>query len=381
MKLSSIIRNSLLTGVCIGLLSGCSWFEDWPNGNDKTAAAPPPAGQKQVVETAGGTWLQDAPANTQMASHQKAMGLNIDEASAQRIAQLEAEVENLRNELRTMMPAVAKLAAAQGDLNQALSNIQPAAGGMQGSMAAQPQSGVSQPVSLAVPPVPQTAQMPAAAAYNDSYEEEYDAQGDVVAGGDGVVMAPTAQAHDVAWYEQQERQKRQAKRAARQAVAVEPAAAPMQQQAQAAPVAQPAVVTPSAPAVMQQASAPQAAALPQSNVQNNDAGVFVRNLRFGEHADKTRLVLDTSDQVTFRYDIDNNEKLMVIEMPQTGWRGSEAMDISNSPLVSSYSVVSDNNGGHQLIMQLKEPTQVLWAQALMPGGPQGHRIVIDLAPI
>lgn len=363
MKLSSIIRNSLLTGVCIGLLSGCTWFENWPPKEDKTASAmPPPGSQKQVVETAGGTWLQNAPSATQTAqlpSHQQPMGLSIDEASAQRIAQLEAEVANLRNELRTMMPAVAKLAAAQGDLNQALSNIQPAAGAAKPAAMPMP-AAAAQPVSLATPPVPQNAPSPTPASDDfEDYDYGDDAEGDFVAQ-DAASQAPV---HDVAWYEQQERQKRAAQRAA----AVEPAAAPTQQ--------------PAAVQVQPQTQVQPQAGLPDANIQNSASGVFVRNLRFGEHADKTRLVLDTSDQVTFRYDIDNSEKLLVIEMPQTGWRGSEAMEITNSPLVSSYSVVSDNNGGHQLVMQLKEPAQVLWAQALMPGGPQGHRIVIDLAPI
>ncbi len=365
MKLSSIIRNSLLTGVCIGLLSGCTWFENWPPKEDKTAsAAPPPGSQGQVVETSGGTWLQNNPNVTQAAqvpSHQQPMGLNIDEASAQRIAQLEAEVANLRNELRTMMPAVAKLAAAQGDLNEALAHIQPAAGAARAAMP--PMQAAAQPVSLATPPVPQSAPMPVQA--GESYED-YDAESDYVAEEPAVAASPKAATHDVSWYEQQERQKR----AAQQVAAVEPAAAPTATAPATinAPAPEPSVsVTP--------------AAMPTANVQNGASGVFVRNLRFGEHADKTRLVLDTSDQVTFRYDIDNSEKLLVIEMPQTGWRGSESMDITNSPLVSSYSVVSDNNGDHQLIMQLKEPAQVLWAQALMPGGPQGHRIVIDLAPI
>ena len=366
MKLSSIIRNSLLTGVCIGLLSGCTWFENWPPKEDKTAFLAPPSAQGGVVQTAGGTWLQNAPNSTQTAqlpSHQQPMGLNIDEASAQRIAQLEAEVANLRNELRTMMPAVAKLAAAQGDLNEALAHIQPAAGAARAPMP--PMDAAAQPVSLATPPVPQSAPMPAQTA--DAYEDyDYDAESDYVAEEPPVAAPAKAAVHDVSWYEQQERQKR----AAQQVAAVEPAAAPIS----AAPDAT-AAHAPETSASVTPAS------VPTANVQNDASGVFVRNLRFGEHADKTRLVLDTSDQVTFRYDIDNSEKLLVIEMPQTGWRGSESMDITNSPLVSSYSVVSDNNGGHQLIMQLKEPAQVLWAQALMPGGPQGHRIVIDLAPI
>lgn len=369
MKLSSIIRNSLLTGVCIGLLSGCTWFENWPPKEDKTASVAPPPSQGNVVQTAGGTWLQNTPNATQTAqvpSHQQPMGLNIDEASAQRIAQLEAEVANLRNELRTMMPAVAKLAAAQGDLNEALAHIQPAAGAARIPVPSM-QAAAAQPVSLATPPVPQTAPVPAQAV--EAYEDyDYDAESDYVAEGPSVAKPAVATPQDVSWYEQQERQKR----AAQQVAAVEPAAAAASKPATVAAAPTPAP----APSV---AASP--ASMPTANVQNDASGVFVRNLRFGEHADKTRLVLDTSDQVTFRYDIDNSEKLLVIEMPQTGWRGSESMDITNSPLVSSYSVVSDNNGGHQLIMQLKEPAQVLWAQALMPGGPQGHRIVIDLAPI
>lgn len=380
MTVSSFIRNSLLTGVCIGLLSGCSWLEDWswPGRDDKQTASlqavPPAATNSKVVEAAGGTWIQEnAQQVTTVPAHQRPMGLSIDEDAAQRIAQLEAEVENLRNELRTMMPAVAKLAAAQGSLHDAIAHIEPAAGATKptpltagdaplsvadANTGAVTETGAEKTTGRKISAAVQVPALEGVKANGGIVSDDvarHDIRAEEKAASDEKASV-TSSAHDIAWYEEQEKKRRAAEASAHRVAKVEPAAT-------------------------SSAALPIQTSLPSPNVENGSADTFVRNIRFGEHQDKTRLVLDTNDQVAFSYDVDNKEQLLVIDLPQTGWRGSEAMDIANSPLVSSYSVVSDGKGGHQLVMQLKQPSQVLWAQALLPGGPQGHRIVIDLAPI
>jgi len=348
MKAFQLIRNTVLTGFCAGLLAGCSWLDDWPpGGSDKTAQATPKPPESKIMQTSEGTWLE----SSREAQAVQPKGLAVDAGSADRIAQLEAAIAGIRNDLDMMMPALTKLAEAQGDLQKVLGSVEPASGG---------------PVSMAAP-APQP-----------------------------VPVAQPAAAQPVGWYEQQEKQNRAnpqptaaARPPAQQTWQQQPDYAPAYQQAAApqqpayAPVQpQPSYQPPAQPVAVSPQAYQQPAAQPASLGGAMAAtGAYVSNVRFGEHADKTRLVIDTSDKVAFSYDVDNNERILMIELPGSGWQGAQEMQISNSPLISSYNVVSDNQGGHQLIMQLKQPVQVLWAQALAPGGPQGHRVVFDLAPI
>lgn len=107
----------------------------------------------------------------------------------------------------------------------------------------------------------------------------------------------------------------------------------------------------------------------------------VRQLRFGEHPDKTRIVLDTSDNVAFRYDLDNKEHILVIELPGMGWGTVAQTSVQNSMLVQSYQASSDGQGGTRLAIQLKEDAQVMWAQPIPSVGGKDPRIVIDIVGV
>ncbi len=336
MKAIHLIRNTLLTGVCVGLLAGCSWLEDWPpKGSEMARKAAPRPPQSKVVKNADSTWLKPAGDETTLAgAGGQPRGLSLDKAAADRIASLEKSIDEIRNDLKMMMPALTKLAEAQGDIQKTMSNVEPAAGGnnraQNNNMTQQAgnfPAGNGQPTNIA-----------SAANYQ-------------------------AQPGTVAWYEKQEKQKRRAQQHQQQ-----------QQQNNYQPPPQ------------QQAYQPP----PQQNYQQpviqqanygGGSGASITNVRFGEHPDKTRLVFDSSNKVSFSYDVDNNERILMISLPGAGWQAAREMAIRNSPLVASYNIVPDNAGGHQVIMQLKQPVKVLWAQALMPGGPQGHRVVFDLAAL
>ncbi len=389
MKAHHFIRNTFLTGLCVGLLVGCSWLEDWPPKDSEMArkAAPkPPASESKVMKQGDGTWLQADNGEPVQMNAAEPKGLAVDPASSDRIAALEQELANIRNDLKLMMPSLTKLAEAQGDMQRMLGGVEPAAGSADRHDQRANQAGASAPMPLHAPQATaQTAApMPNAAATGNP------------------------QPGTVAWYEQQERLNRQ-RMAANTPPAMPPPAhyQPVQQQmAQAAPVPVPAHMGHSQmgqPMMAQQANqpppaqpvyqppVPQAASAPVSApppaqfqpASHGSAmgGAAVTGLRFGEHSDKTRLVFDTSDNVAFSYDLDNNERILMINLPGTGWMGSQQMQISGSPMVQSYNVVPDNAGGHQAVIQLRQRARVLWAQALRPGGPQGHRIVLDLAPM
>ena len=359
MKAVPFIQKMLLTGVCIGLLTGCSWLEDWPPKGSEMArkTAPKPPESKVVGEASGDKWIdQDKGTQTADAGDQNAAqqpkGLTVDAASEDRISKLEKEVDQMSNDLKMMMPALTKLAEAQGDIQKTLGSVEPSAGNAMNATAGQ------QPLPLA----------------------QQQTQG----------SAP--QPGTVAWYEEQERKKRAAS-GQQSSIQQQPA---MQQAAYQPPPAPPQQTMPPQQAGYQQPQ--QAYQPPQQQYQQQayqqppmqqpsyqqasySGGPVVTNVRFGEHPDKTRLVLDTSNKVAFSYNLDNNEHILMISLPQTAWAGMPQMAVAGSPLVASYNVVPDNQGGQQLMLQLKQPSRVLWAQTLDPTGPQGYRLVFDLAPL
>lgn len=130
--------------------------------------------------------------------------------------------------------------------------------------------------------------------------------------------------------------------------------------AQAAPV-------PVAPAVQ-----PQAVVAPASSV---------LGVRVGEHPDKVRIVLDVTGPTKFTQDLDNNEKLLIIDLPESGWRAGMQASFDGNPVISGYSAKPNAGGGVTLAVELKKPAKLTMSSALEPNEVYGHRIVFDVAPL
>lgn len=108
------------------------------------------------------------------------------------------------------------------------------------------------------------------------------------------------------------------------------------------------------------------------------ASLRATSLRLGEHADKTRIVIDLSGPVTYRHDLDNDEKILVIEMEKAAWSGPASQNVS-SPLVQSWSTQAMEGGGTRLILVLKHDTSVMQASLLKPEGANTQfRLMVDL---
>ncbi|MBU0800911.1 MAG: AMIN domain-containing protein, partial [Alphaproteobacteria bacterium] len=129
------------------------------------------------------------------------------------------------------------------------------------------------------------------------------------------------------------------------------------------------------------ASANAAAYIPPAQPVSMASGPGIGHIRFGENKDKTRIVLDAAQQVTFTQDIDNNEQILMVRLPGSAWNTAAQQQVTDSPLVAAYTATPDGAGGTTLAIQLKRPAQVAMAQSLPPGGSKGHRVVIDLAPL
>lgn len=130
-----------------------------------------------------------------------------------------------------------------------------------------------------------------------------------------------------------------------------------------------------APAVSTSAVAPVTAA-PKSAAGSNS----VTAVRIGEHGAKTRLVFDLTARTKpeLRYDLDNAEKLLVVDLPASSWSGKESGK-PNSPLISGWTAQGGAQGGTSIAIQLKKPARVLSTEFLKAEGKDPARLVIDIA--
>lgn len=107
-------------------------------------------------------------------------------------------------------------------------------------------------------------------------------------------------------------------------------------------------------------------------------GAVVEDLRLGMHADKVRLVFDLTQSGAYSFDLDNNEKLLVLELPETGWGAAMQQAYPKNPLIESYRVEAMGQGT-RVVISLKKPTSILKKALLPPGAKQNYRVFVDLS--
>jgi hypothetical protein len=116
-------------------------------------------------------------------------------------------------------------------------------------------------------------------------------------------------------------------------------------------------------------------------VPNVQALYSVSQIRFGEHANMTRLVLEASGKVPYSYEIDKSGMLMTLHLPQTSWKAAVPVGPINSPTVDSWTATPDGQGGYVVAVKLKRPATISWADTLTSAGEGGtYRVVLDLTP-
>lgn len=106
----------------------------------------------------------------------------------------------------------------------------------------------------------------------------------------------------------------------------------------------------------------------------------VTAVRIGEHGEKTRLVFDLTSKTKpeFKYDLDNGEKVLMVEMPSSAWTAKESGK-PNSPLIGGWTAQKGTNGGTEVAIQLKKNARVLSSQFLPAEGKDPARLVMDIA--
>lgn len=129
---------------------------------------------------------------------------------------------------------------------------------------------------------------------------------------------------------------------------------------------------PSVPAVSkpQPASAPAEARAPPAA-----GAVSVKAPRFGSHADYTRIVFDVGSATPFTADLDEAEKILLVELPDGRWDGPPSSSAAH-PLISSWKMNPGAGGKGVLVsFQLSKSARLKGKMAL----ENPHRVVIDLS--
>lgn len=106
----------------------------------------------------------------------------------------------------------------------------------------------------------------------------------------------------------------------------------------------------------------------------------VTGLRAGQHPGKARLVLDVSGAAKFSYDLDNNEKLLVIELPDVAWDTTSERSLSGFVPLKGYSAQKSGKGT-RLVVNLSVASKIVMSTAMKPNHKYGHRVVFDIAPL
>ena len=105
----------------------------------------------------------------------------------------------------------------------------------------------------------------------------------------------------------------------------------------------------------------------------------VERIRFGQHPNKVRMVLDVSDVTDFRVFALSSPYRIVIDLPTFQWKAGRV----NKP---QHTLISDIRQGalmpdiSRIVFDLKQPAIVQSAFLLPQQGKQKNRIVIDYAP-
>lgn len=348
----------------------------------KPLAAPPGAdGRIPAPGTTGAPKTKDG-----LPALQPPMGLNNTALfqtelsdTDERMRRLENAVQELRNDFDAMAPSIVRLISVEKDIQDLIEQLQSV---VNENPAPITEEELNAPIS---PSAPTPEPMPPAdpAAFDDTAPEQ-ETLPEVAPPPANVTMAPTP--------------------AAPSAPAV-PAPAPgnppdavqallnapmadapsaLEKPADVKPLAQadgaPVPIAP-APATAENQTppttkAPVAPAAP--NVLN------VTTLRVGEHPGKTRIVLDITGgkggKIIHSVDLDNGEKILVIEIPSAAWSAPATRSFAGAPLIASYKADQNASGGTLLIFQLKAPAKIVY-QGQMAGADSSHggRIIIDLA--
>jgi len=369
LKLKTSAVYALAFGVC-AVLSACS-----PSASSsvKNAAAPatvssqpsiapitalPPGADSRPLQPgqSGTTYMPNGLPALMPASK----GLNADQLFAEklssddaRLKRLENAVADLRREFDAVKPAIIRLSAVEADMEELVTQLQSLAPGAVPPPAMPGQANINDTTSI--PDIGPMADNAAA----DLMDEPKVAPVPVAPVASEKTIAPIASIPPIA--AQNESQK---------AEALEKAASK--------PVAAPAPQTSIAPIAAAPSATPPAIVKPIAPVTAVPGQVAVKGVRIADRDGTTRIVIDMSGAVPFTHSIDNENRVLIIKLPNVTWQAAPK-GTSNSALASAWAMASDGQTT-VLAINLKKAASITWSSSLTASGKLPHRVVFDLKP-
>lgn len=363
------IYTAFLTMASVSVLSACAGGKAQPVGQ---APAPMPAEQTAPLTT-----------SALLAADQQANVYT-------RLSRLEADVAGMKNQMGQIGPILEKMPALQdklGELVTELQRIDARVAAAQEHVEALPPATAPVTTTRTVTAKPEPASMaPMRASPPEPMVKPAPAKGLVTTS-----AAPTPAEKpstpkiipEKAPAKTAEPVTPTAKPEAAAAKVETPKMAPAPAAAMTAPAPTPAPVTTTVTTSVSTTAAPApmptpAVAEPTMTTATPLQAAKIEQVRVGDYPDKTRLVLDVSRKVPFTTDLDNAEKILIIDLDAPDFAAPAGASFATSPLVASYTAQAVAGGKSRLIVQLREPIVVARTQSLPPNGEKGERIVLDL---
>lgn len=116
--------------------------------------------------------------------------------------------------------------------------------------------------------------------------------------------------------------------------------------------------------------------LPTTKATANGAAQ-ITDIRVGNHKDKTRLVLDITRPVDFRYEVSSDGSVIFIDLPQIKWSADQFKERHFKGLITDFRFSPEAEGGRFNILT-NGPVRIKKPFFVGPKGRLGHRIVIDI---
>ncbi len=107
----------------------------------------------------------------------------------------------------------------------------------------------------------------------------------------------------------------------------------------------------------------------------------VSDLRLGAHPDKTRLVLDLSEDIPFKVFTLADPYRAVIDFPDLTWRKTVVGPPLPRGVVRAMRFGTFEAGTTRMVMDLSQPAVIKAAFVLPPRDDKGYRFVLDLQPV
>ena len=109
-----------------------------------------------------------------------------------------------------------------------------------------------------------------------------------------------------------------------------------------------------------------------------DLPTSVHGFRFGNHPDKTRMVMDLSGPVTYTIKYDEAGNTLLIDMPQTAWSVQDDDVIKSGKFISAYRVEQLPESGTRVILKMADNTSVGNSGLLKAHAGKKDRLYLDV---